>query len=191
MQKSDVGNSQPHLLFDEIDYGAEFYFSEEDYLSPEELNGTIVKHPKPKKRTSRIKIKMVSEYSVKAETSPTPSLPEASAEASLSTASSSSGSSRRPRRSAASTISYVVPDSDDEAIADDADEIMHEVKVIAKKRKVESNLQKWIKHLTALLKDEQRKVCVSAVGVLTQGLIWFYSVQGDEETRACKCCARY
>ena len=146
--------TQPHLLFDEIEYGAEFYFSEEDYLSPDELNGTIVKHPRPKKRTSRIKIKMVSEYTVKSETSPTPPTPEDVVAPSI----SSSSSSRRPRRSAVSSISYVVPDSDDEAIADDGDEIMHEVKVIAKKRKVESNLQKWIKHLTALLKDEQRKV---------------------------------
>ncbi|KAI0801815.1 hypothetical protein BC629DRAFT_140226 [Irpex lacteus] len=148
-----LGRAPPHLLFDEIEYGAEFYFSEEDYLSPEELNGTIVRHPKPKKRTSRIKIKMVSEYTVKSESSPTPPVPEDFAESSM----SSSSSSRRPRRSAVSSISYVVPDSDDEAIADDGDEIMREVKVIAKKRKVESNLQKWIKHLTALLKDEQRK----------------------------------
>ncbi|KAI0086520.1 hypothetical protein BDY19DRAFT_1093207 [Irpex rosettiformis] len=150
-----LGRAPPHLLFDEIEYGAEFYFSEEDYLAPDELNGTVIKHPKPKKRTSRIKIKMVPEYSVKSEASPTPTVAEDFAETSLSAVSSSS--SRRPRRSAASTINYVVPDSDDEAIADDGDEVMHEVKVIAKKRKVESNLQKWIKHLTVLLKDEQRK----------------------------------
>jgi hypothetical protein len=44
-------------------------------------------------------------------------------------------------------------------IADEGDDALREVKVIAKKRRVESNLQKWIKNLTLLLKDEQRKVC--------------------------------
>lgn len=43
-------------------------------------------------------------------------------------------------------------------IADDNDDVVREVKVIAKKRKVESNLQKWIKNLDLLLKEEQRKV---------------------------------
>lgn len=66
---------------------------------------------------------------------------------------------KRPRRSAvSSSISYVVPDSDDDMIADDNDDVMRQVKVIAKKRKVESNLQKWIKNLDILLKEEQRKV---------------------------------
>lgn len=146
------------MLFDEIEWGTEFYFSEEDYLSSEELQGTVVR-VKPKRRHSRIKIKMVSEYTVKSEASPTPT---AAAESRLGTSSASASPSpprRRPRRSAASSrVSYVVPDSDDEMIADDTDDVMREVKVIAKRRKVESNLQKWIKNLTVLLKEEQRKV---------------------------------
>lgn len=146
---------QHHHFFDEIEQGAEFFFSEEDYLSPEELNGTITKK---KRRYSRIKIKYVAEYSVKSESSPTPprlAQPASSASPSLPTP---SPPRRRPRRSAvSSSISYAVPDSDDDLIADDNDGITREVKVIAKKRKCESNLQKWIKHLDLLLKDEQRK----------------------------------
>ncbi|KAI0699093.1 Squalene/phytoene synthase-domain-containing protein [Cytidiella melzeri] len=149
-----IGRAPPHLLFDEIEYGTEFYFSEEDYLPVEELNGTVVKS-RSKKRPSRIKVKMVSEYSVKAEKSPTPTVADGLSACSASI--SGSNSSRRSMRNAASSISYIVPDSDDEMIADDGDDVMREVKVIAKKRKVESNLQKWIKNLTLLLKDEQRK----------------------------------
>lgn len=63
---------------------------------------------------------------------------------------------KRPRRQAAVTVSsYVVPDSDDEAIADDEWDYLAPRKG---KRKEETNLQKWIHHLAILLKDEQRKV---------------------------------
>lgn len=67
---------------------------------------------------------------------------------------------KRPRRSVASAApSYVVPDSDDEAIAEE--NANHEYSSQRKgkgKLKVESNLQVWIKHLTALLKEEENKV---------------------------------
>ena len=147
---------QHHHLYDEIEQGAEFYFSEEDYLSPEELSGAPMKK---KRRHSRIKIKLVAEYSVKAESSPTPPAiahPEPSSSASMMVP---SPPRKRPRRSAvSSSISYAVPDSDDDLIADDNDDVVRHVKVIATKRKVESNLQKWIKNLDILLKEEQRKV---------------------------------
>jgi len=151
-----LGRAPPHALFDEIEWGTEFYFSEEDYLSSEELHGTVFR-VKLKRRHSRIKIKMVSEYTVKSETSPTPTA-VAEGRLGISSASASPSPRRRPRRSATSSgVSYLVPDSDDEMIADDVDDVMREVKIIAKKRKVESNLQKWIKNLTVLLKEEQRK----------------------------------
>ena len=52
-----------------------------------------------------------------------------------------------------------IPDSDDEMIAgEEEDVVMKEVQTITQQRKAESNLQKWIKHLTPLLKEEQRKV---------------------------------
>jgi len=60
---------------------------------------------------------------------------------------------------AATVRSYVVPDSDDEAIADEADFGL--IVGQAKKKKVESNLQRWIKHLSILLKEEQKKVNIA------------------------------
>lgn len=160
-------------MYDVIENGAEFYFGEEDYLPPEELSGAPLKRRPTKRKHTRIRVKIVSEYTVKTESSPGPSLgltpPPRSSSGSVSApiaSSSSSGSretsyevKRRPRRSAASTSkSYVVPDSDDEEIADDEDEMMQHVHAQAKKRRVESNLQKWIKHLSVLLKEEQKKV---------------------------------
>lgn len=42
---------------------------------------------------------------------------------------------------------------------EDGDEVIHvELRKVVKTRKVESNLQKWIKHLTILLHEEQKKV---------------------------------
>lgn len=62
---------------------------------------------------------------------------------------------KRPRRSAAVSVrSYAVPDSDDEAIAEDYTIDDQEDKKMPR----ESNLQLWIKHLTQLLKTETRKV---------------------------------
>lgn len=49
--------------------------------------------------------------------------------------------------------SYAVPDSDDEAIAEDEIDNQEE-----RKAQHESNLQLWIKHLGQLLKEETRKV---------------------------------
>lgn len=58
---------------------------------------------------------------------------------------------KRPRRNATNHSSYVVPDSDDDIIAGEED-------VYKRPRMVESNMQKWIFHLSELLKEEQRKV---------------------------------
>jgi hypothetical protein len=56
--------------------------------------------------------------------------------------------------------SYAIPDSDDEAIVEDDDDsaVVVLMTMQANKRKVESNLQRWIKHLTVLLAEEQKKV---------------------------------
>ena len=54
--------------------------------------------------------------------------------------------------------SYVVPDSDDEDIVmEGEDDILQK---FAKKRRQETNMQRWIKQLAILFKEEQRKVCV-------------------------------
>lgn len=70
---------------------------------------------------------------------------------------------RRPRRSAAASVkSYVVPDSDDEAIADDKmyiDTSFRKLVKEVKEQPAETHLQQWIKHLAALVKEEQKKVC--------------------------------
>ncbi|KAI0345775.1 hypothetical protein BDW22DRAFT_1467054 [Trametopsis cervina] len=148
-----LGRAPPHQLFDEIEYGTEFYFSEEDYLSADELNGTVVRNRI--RRRPRIKVKMVPEYTVKTETSPAPTAVAAPAGPGP-----SSSDRRRSRRSAgSSSISYIVPDSDDDMIADECEDALlrDTVKTVAKKRKVESNLQKWIKNLALVLKEEQRK----------------------------------
>ncbi|KAH7885344.1 hypothetical protein F5I97DRAFT_1884682 [Phlebopus sp. FC_14] len=145
-----LGRAPNWCLYHEIELGAEFYFSEEDYLSKQ---GPISEP----KRLSKARAKT----DVKQETSPStlPSFPSQAGPSRL-PGSPRLLSRKRPRRSAASTItSYVIPDSDDEAIAvDDGENAMVALLSIqAKKRKVESNLQRWIKHLSALLSEEQRK----------------------------------
>ena len=123
-------------MFHDIESGAEFFFTEDDYLNQQS---------KPKIKTE-----------VKAETAliniPTAAIIDSTSNLDKST------EKKRPRRTAAVAIrSYAVPDSDDEDIADEVENTwaMH---VDAKKRKVESNLQRWIKELSVLLKEEQRKV---------------------------------
>lgn len=48
-----------------------------------------------------------------------------------------------------------MPDSDDDAIVDDDDDMEEHEK---KPKPMESSLSKWIKHLSELMKEEQRKV---------------------------------
>ena len=107
-------------------------------------------------RRGPIPIRMVSAYTVKTEPSPTP---EATSPAPSSISAPPVLERGRPRRSAASTISYIVPDSDDEMIMEEGSEVFHtELRKVVKTRRVESNLQKWIRHLTPLLHEEQKKV---------------------------------
>jgi hypothetical protein len=93
--------------------------------------------------------------------SSSPGIPRVSTQAGPSKPQASPRSSkRRPRRSAAAVTSYVIPDSDDEAIVEDDDDnaVVVLMTMQANKRKVESNLQRWIKHLSILLAEEQKKV---------------------------------
>ncbi|KIN93376.1 hypothetical protein M404DRAFT_948149 [Pisolithus tinctorius Marx 270] len=142
-----LGRAPNFCLYHEIELGAEFYFSEEDYLSKQTLVIEPRQHGKHRIRD------------VKKETSP------ATVSHSLCQADPSSSTPpricrKRPRRSTATTAtSYIIPDSDDEAIveSDDENAMVALMTMQAKKRKVESNLQRWIKHLSALLAEEQRK----------------------------------
>lgn len=200
--------SQPWILITEIEYGAEFFFSEEDYLTTEQVvKETITRKVKGQTMTKtnkgwRTAGRKPGKTRIKAETPPVPALgpspssyafvdqtgelppmsPAPSSPGSGSCSSSSvyptssmtslespipkkSGVSplrgkKRPRRSAASTVkSYLVPDSDDESILDEhkPDSTLTKSKEAGKK-KAESNLQRWIKHLTVLQKEELKKV---------------------------------
>lgn len=199
---------QPWILFAEIEFGAEFFFSEEDYLTTEQVvKETMTRRAKGQTTTKtskgwRTTGRRSGRTRVKAETPPTTTLgassssypfvsetgrsPLMSPVPSSSSSSSSSSSvasmtsvtsvespvpkkvnaspsknKKRPRRSAASTVkSYLVPDSDDESILSEQkpDGVSWEKSKDAGKRKAESNLQRWIKHLTALQKEELKKV---------------------------------
>ncbi|KAN0087454.1 hypothetical protein V8E55_006075 [Tylopilus felleus] len=151
-----LGRAPNWCLYHEIEFGAEFFFSEEDYLSKQA--------PSETKRSCKYRVK---QNDIKRETS-SPTLSRSTCHVEPSTppqaGPSTRTSRRRPRRSAAAMVtSYIVPDSDDEAIVEDDAEnaMMALLSTQAKKRKVESNLQRWIKHLSALLVEEQRKVMIN------------------------------
>lgn len=55
-----------------------------------------------------------------------------------------------------------MPDSDDDAIVDDDDDMEEHEK---KPKPMESSLSKWIKHLSELMKEEQRKVYHTCISV--------------------------
>lgn len=130
-------------MIDDIECGSKFYFSEEDYVDPQELS---------------TKARRVSRRKVKHEKAPSPVGLGSPGSSTMSQASPSS--KKRPRRSATacSNKKYLVPDSDDEMIIDESDKMVYEANCFAKKRKIETELHLWIKHLSALLQAEQLKV---------------------------------
>lgn len=131
------------VLFDDIEHGTEFYFSEEDYITSEELTGNPSSN-RGRSRKSIVKMECTIRSEIPFDPLPGPSSSKPRI---------SPRGKRRPRRSAAASVkSYVVPDSDDEEIAGGKSDDH------VKKRRVESNLQRWIKHLTLLYKEEQKKV---------------------------------
>ncbi|KAI0720494.1 hypothetical protein C8T65DRAFT_633184 [Cerioporus squamosus] len=148
-----LGRAPSIWLYDDIETGMEFYFSEEDYLTAEQLSGAS--HSKTSANKTRR-----ARQAVKSEASPTPGPstagPSRLAESSSSSALDSSSNKKRPRRSVATSAkSYVVPDSDDEDIVIESES--ESLRRFAKKRKAETNMQRWIKQLDILLKEEQRK----------------------------------
>ena len=95
---------------------------------------------------------------------------------------------------ATSVKSYVIPDSDDEDIAGEGED--ESVRRFAKKRKAETNMQRWIKQLDVLLKEEQRKVralsCQSRLQLRPGcfvvrrcdcGCVWVLSTNGESCAR--------
>lgn len=128
-------------MYRDIEKGAEFYFDASDYLNSQPIAKVKAE---VKTEVAQLAIPPVASSSRKASSS------RLLAEKNI--------SKKRPRRSVASGVrSYAVPDSDDEDIAD-VEEMTSAMQSIAKRRKVETNLQRWIKELSVLLKEEQRKV---------------------------------
>ena len=133
---------QNYRLFDAIKNGAVFFFSDNDYL----------KHPE-------IEVKRESETPC-SETIPSGIVRASilSTEPSSSSAMWSAGPTRkRPHRSAAATVksyayAYAQSDSDDETPTHETSDSYRRTYTF------ESNLQLWIKHLSALHKDETKKV---------------------------------
>ncbi|PBK74864.1 hypothetical protein ARMSODRAFT_950920 [Armillaria solidipes] len=122
-------------LYHDIESGADFFLSEDEYI--------------PKSDSAR---KLYSKVEVKKESSPA-NIPVSSVTPERDPTSGSPRGRKRPRRSTAITVrSYVVPGSDDEAIAVEDDED-YDVKM----KQTEGNLRLWVKHLGELLKTEQAK----------------------------------
>jgi hypothetical protein len=131
-------------MFHDLESGAEFYFSEDDYV-------TQVDNDMFNCSEQKVKVKLEAALETISSTPPIRASPTLKPTASR--------GKKRPRRMAATSVrSYIVPDSDDEAIVNDSDSGRRSGQ--ARKKKVESNLQQWIKHLSVLLKEEQKKVDV-------------------------------
>lgn len=143
----------PHpALFQSIQHGAPFYMTEDDYLH--EDASKIKKESTP---STELVTPVASFSSVAAPLASTSAIASSSRVRSTTT----NAQGRRPRRSAAASVkSYVVPDSDDEAIADDKmyiDTSFRKLVKEVKEQPAETHLQQWIKHLAALVKEEQKK----------------------------------
>ena len=113
-------------MFNEIEKGAEFYFTADDYLTPDTKSTGTSANPRGSSRRQSL---------------PTPR--------------SSVRVLKRPRRSAAkAVVSYVVPDSDeDDKEAGEGSETKP-----AAPKATETALQKWVTHLSDMLRAEERKV---------------------------------
>lgn len=150
-------------MFHVIELGAEFFFSEEDYLNKESKYNNV--KVEVKSEATQLAIPPPVEYPVASTSKLEKSLKR-----------------KRPRRTVAATVrSYAIPDSDDEEIACE-DEKFVALQSNAKKRKVESNLQRWIKELSVLLKEEQRKVSIcSFILCRHANTVWRLSVQREKE----------
>jgi len=131
-----LGHATQYLLYHAIKSGAGFYFSDNDYLRLSEIE---VKRETPCAETVGV-IK-----------DPPPSVDPSSSPAALLSA---VPTRKRPHRSAAATVksyAYTQSDSDEEIPIHGSPMSSRWV------RTIESDLQLWIKHLSALHKDETKK----------------------------------
>ena len=134
----NVADPQSSYLYHEIEIGAEFYMDENDYISKNDTARILeAKH--------EVKVEAEAMSNMLLSSSPT-SVPPVNR------------GKKRPRRSAV-VQSYAVPGSDDEAIADeDGPDNCFRINDQDRKKRKETNLQLWIKHLNDVLKSETRKV---------------------------------
>ncbi|KAF8231714.1 hypothetical protein L208DRAFT_1423428 [Tricholoma matsutake] len=131
-----LGRAPSFFLYHDIEAGAEFFFDENDYI----LNDTG-------KKPRAIKTEVTS-------TSFSTSRSRTKSDASSLL---SSRGRKRPRRAATTIRSYVVPDSDDDMLDDDEPMEFTAQEHEKRTKTEESSLQKWVKHLGNLVKEEQRK----------------------------------
>lgn len=137
-----LGKAPNYFLYSSIEAGAKFYRDEDEYISSTDSARILLDKIKVKTEATQATVPPP-----KPERAASPSPPSPSA----------SRKKKRPRRSAATSVpSYVVPDSDDEAIVieDDYDYDEYHEK---KRKKKKDHLQLWIRYLGELLKVEQAK----------------------------------
>lgn len=137
-----LGKAPNFFLYSNIQAGAKFFRDEDEYIAANDSAKALLR-----------------EIQIKTESSP-PSIPPPSRsepEIVITVSRSTPRKRKRPCRTATTSApSYVVPDSDDEAIVVENDydyDVLHEKK---RKKKLD-HLQLWIKHLGELLKVEQAK----------------------------------
>ncbi|KAF9013286.1 hypothetical protein BDQ17DRAFT_1343128 [Cyathus striatus] len=123
-----LGRTPPYYLISEIEDGAEFYYDEHDYIHPEDAAMSAVRHAEIKREGS------ISSTA-------------------LSTSPKRSFGRKRPRRSAAIAIhSYAVSSSDDES---SSKQFINSA--VSEAERKAHNLHVWIKQLSELLRQEDRK----------------------------------
>jgi hypothetical protein len=125
-------------MYHDIEAGAEFYLDESDYISDEDIG--------QKSRVVKTEAASASISISRSRTKPDVSTPL------------TPRGRKRPRRAANAIRSYAVPDSDEDLLFDydsmEFNGLDHE-----RRTKIEeTSLQKWVKHLGCLMKEEQRKV---------------------------------
>ncbi|KAF9463035.1 hypothetical protein BDZ94DRAFT_648521 [Collybia nuda] len=132
-----LGRAPNFYLYHDIEFGADFYLDENDYATKDDDVRKAYDSNKVKTEIGHI--------------SPTSPLHDKFEALPLGPP---QRGKKRPRRTATTVRSYAVPDSDDDAIVDGSDYMEEYEK---KPKLVESSLSKWIRHLSELMKEEQRK----------------------------------
>jgi hypothetical protein len=154
---------QSFFMYHDIEAGAEFFLDETDYISTNEAG-----------KKSRVVKAEVTSTSVSTSSR---SRPKSDASSPL-----TSRGRKRPRRAATTIRSYAVPDSDDDMVDDDSAEFTAQ-EHDKKPKTEESSLQKWVKHLGNLVKEEQRKVHLLSFSPCSCCLIPHYAVPEAQEAR--------